>query len=201
MQYTKRANAGAINAFMRREVLASEVIKYPKAGKAFKARQLEPKQAKNPKVTRHATLAAYKIYNYWRKRRGMTALGGKKMSGMVKKFIDSIVQSTGYITSGWYPALNLFKSANSGMSGVKPPRNPKGTASMGGGIVARPGPVVRSYFYNTANPPSRSDNRVMSVSDIAGRPLSLAMRVEEQDMQKWLEDEMKKTADKVFSNI
>jgi len=61
--------------------------------------------------------------------------------------------------------------------------------------------VVRSYFYNTAYPQSRSDKRVMSVSDIAGKPLSLAMRLEEQDMQKWLEDEMKKTADKVFSNI
>ena len=198
MQYTKRASASAINAFMRREVLASEVIKYPKAGRSGKYRKL---QAKSPKVTRHATLAAYRIYNYWRKRRGLKALGGKQMSGMVKKFIDSIVQSTGYITSGWYPALNLFKKAGSGVSGVKPPSNPKGTASKGGGIVAKPGMVVRSYFYNTAYPQSRSDKRVMSVSDIAGKPLSLAMRLEEQDMQKWLEDEMKKTADKVFSNI
>lgn len=198
MQYTKRANAGAINAFMRREVLASEVVKYPKAGRSGKPRIL---QAKAPKVTRHATLAAYKIYNYWRKRRGLKALGGKQMSGMVKKFIDSIVQSTGYITSGWYPALNLFKASNSGMFGVKPPRNPKGTASKGGGIVAKPGVVVRSYFYNTAYPQSRSDKRVLDVSDIAGKPLSLAMRLEEQDMQKWLEDEMKKTADKVFTSI
>jgi hypothetical protein len=198
MQYTKRANASAINAFMRREVVNSEVVKYPKAGKSGGARIVRPK---NPKVTRHATLAAYKIYNYWRKRRGMKTLGGKQMSGKVKIFIDSIVKSVGYITIGWYPALNLFKSAGSNVSGLKPPSNPKGTASGGGGIVAKPGPVVRSYFYNTANPPSRSDNKGMSVSDIAGKPLSLAMRLEEQDMQKWLEDEMKKTADKVFTNI
>ena len=201
MQYTRRASASAINAFMRREVLGSEIIKYPKAGRAFKARQLEPKQAKNPKVTRHATLAAYKIYNYWRKRRGLKTLGGKQMSGMVKKFIDSIVQSTGYITSGWYPALNLFKASSSGMFGVKPPRNPKGTASKGGGIVAKPGLVVRSYFYNTAYPQSRSDKKGMNVSDIAGRPLDIAMSSEEADMKEWLETEMKKTADKVFSNI
>ena len=198
MHYTKRASASAINAFMRREIVNTEVVKYPKAGKAGGARIVRPK---NPKVTRQATLAAYKIYKYWRKRRGLKTLGGKQMSGMVKKFIDSIVQSTGYITSGWYPALNLFKASNSGMFGVKPPRNPKGTASKGGGIVAKPGLVVRSYFYNTANPQSRSDNRLMSVSDIAGKPLSLAMRLEEQDMQKWLEDEMKKSADKVFTNI
>ena len=201
MQYTRRANAGAINALMRREVIASEVIKYPKAGRAWKGKQLEPKQPKNPKVTRHATLAAYKIYNYWRKRRGMKALGGKQMSGKVKIFIDSIVKSTAYITSGWYPALNLFKRAGSNVSGVKPPSNPKGTASKGGGIVAKPGPVVRSYFYNSANPPSRSDKKGMNVSDIAGRPLDIAMSREEADMKEWLEDEMKKTADKVFTNI
>jgi hypothetical protein len=201
MQYTRRADASAINALMRREVIASEVIKYPKAGKTWKAKQLEPKQPKNPKVTRHATLAAYKIYNYWRKRRGMKALGGKQMSGKVKIFIDSIVKSVGYITIGWYPALNLFKRVGSGVSGLKPPSNPKGTASKGGGIVAKPGPVVRSYFYNTAYPQSRSDKILMNVSDIAGKPLDIAMKIEEEDMKQWLEDEMKKTADKVFTNI
>jgi len=195
MQYTRRADASAINALMRREVIASEVVKYPKAGRPGGARIL---QSKAPKVTRHATLAGYKIYNYWRKRRGLKTLGGKQMSGMVKRFIDSIVQSTGYITSGWYPALNLFKKANANMAGVKPPRNPKGTASKGGGMIAKPGLVVRSYFYNTAYPQSRSDKRGLSVTDIAGRPLDLAMSLEEQDMKQWLESEMKKTGDKVF---
>lgn len=198
MQYTRRASASAINAFMRREIVNTEVVKYPKAGKAGGARIVRPK---NPKVTRHATLAAYKIYNYWRKRRGLKTLGGKQMSGKVKAFIDSIVQSTAYITSGWYPALNLFKASNSSMFGVKPPRNSKGTASKGGGIVAKPGLVVRSYFYNSANPQSRSDKKGMNVSDIAGRPLDIAMSREEADMKEWLEDEMKKTADKVFTNI
>jgi hypothetical protein len=198
MQYTRRADASAINALMRREVVNSEVVKYPKAGKSGGARIVRPK---SPKVTRHATLAAYKIYNYWRKRRGMKALGGKQMSGKTKIFIDSIVKSVAYITSGWYPALNLFKRAGSNVSGVKPPSNPKGTASKGGGIVAKPGPVVRSYFYNSANPPSRSDKKGMNVSDIAGRPLDIAMSREEADMKEWLEDEMKKTADKVFTNI
>jgi hypothetical protein len=41
----------------------------------------------------------------------------------------------------------------------------------------------------------------MNVSDIAGRPLDIAMSREEADMKEWLETEMKKTADKVFSNI
>jgi len=198
MQYTRRASASAINAFMRREVLASEVIKYPKAGKAFKPRQLEPKQSKSPKVTRHATLAAYKIYNYWRKRRGLVPLGGKQMGGKVKDFIDAIVRSTAYITAGWFPALNTYRKASTGISGVKPPNNPKGTASKGGAILAKPGLVIRSYFYNTAYPQSRSDKRGLSVSDIAGRPLDLAMSLEEQDMKQWLETEMKKTGDKVF---
>ena len=195
LQYTRRADDTSINSLMRREVIASEVVKYPKAGRPGGARIL---QSKAPKVTRHATLAGYKIYNYWRKRRGLTALVGRQMSGKLKAFIDSIVQSTAYIASGWYPALNLFKKANANMAGVKPPRNPKGTASKGGGMIAKPGLVVRSYFYNTAYPQSRSDKRGLSVTDIAGRPLDLAMSLEEQDMKQWLESEMKKTGDKVF---
>jgi hypothetical protein len=200
MQYTRRASASKIRAFMHKsvgkEIIHSEVIKYPKAGKSGKYRKVRPK---NPRVTK--TLLVYKIYNYWRKRRGQRPVGGKEMGGLAMKFLNSILSSTAYITSGWYPALNLFKRAGSNVSGVKPPSSPKGTASKGGGIVAKPGPVVRSYFYNTAYPPSRSDKILMNVSDIAGKPLSLAMRLEEQDMQKWLEDEMKKTADKVFTNI
>jgi hypothetical protein len=120
------------------------------------------------------------------------------MSGKVKAFIDSIVRSTAYITAGWFPALSIFKQASAGVSGVKPPNNPKGTASKGGGILAKPGLVIRSYFYNTAYPPSRSDKKGMSVSDIAGRPLDIAMSREEADMKEWLESEMKKTGDKVF---
>jgi hypothetical protein len=41
----------------------------------------------------------------------------------------------------------------------------------------------------------------MNVSEIAGKPLDIAMSIEEADMKQWLEDEMKKTADKVFTNI
>ena len=200
MQYTRRASASAISSFMRqsvgKETIHSEVIKYPKAGKTGKYRIVRPK---NPKITR--TLLVYKIYNYWRKRRGQRPVGGKEMGGLAIKFLNSILSSTAYITSGWYPALNLFKRAGSNVSGVKPPSSPKGTASRGGGIVAKPGLVVRSYFYNTANPPSRSDKKGMNVSDIAGRPLDIAMSREEADMKEWLEGEMKKTADKVFTNI
>ena len=195
MQYTRRASADAINSFMRKEVVHTEIVKYPKAGKSGKARIFRPK---SPKVTRRATIAAYKIYNYWRKKRGLKALGGKQMGSKVKLFIDSIVRSTAYITAGWFPALNVFKRSNGGFVGVKPPSNPKGTASQGGAISATPGPIVRSYFYNTAYPRSRSSTKGLNVSDIAGRPLDLAMSLEEQDMKEWLEKEMKKTGDMVF---
>ncbi|NBW20460.1 MAG: hypothetical protein EBR82_72080, partial [Caulobacteraceae bacterium] len=37
MQYTRRASADAINSFMRKEVVHTEIVKYPKAGKSGKA--------------------------------------------------------------------------------------------------------------------------------------------------------------------
>jgi len=194
MKYTKKASAGAINAFMRREVVHSQVIKYPKAGKSGKTRTIEPKR---PQVTTHATLAAYKIYNYWLKKRGEKTIGGKEMGYRVKLFIDAIVRSTAYISAAWYPALNLFRPSGK-IAGVKPPNNPKGTAMHGGGILAKPGIVIRSYFYNTAYPQSRSDKRTRTPSDIAGPPLDMAMQRETQDMKVWLEDQMQKTGDKVF---
>jgi hypothetical protein len=195
MSYTKRASAEAINAFMRREVVHSEVVKYPKAGKSGKARI---HQAKAPKVTRHATLAAYKIYNYWLKKRGEKPIGGKEMGYRVKLFIDAIVRSTANITAGWFPALNTYKKSMKQFSGVKPPNNPKGTASKGGAILAKPGIIIRSYFYNTAYPQSRADKRTKTPSDIAGPPLDIALEMERQDMKGWLEDQMQKTGDKVF---
>ena len=194
MKYTKRASATSINALMRREIVHSEVVKYPKAGKSGKARI---HQAKAPKVTRHGTLAGYKIYNYWRKRRGLKSLGGKAMGQKLKLFIDAVVRSTAYITAAWYPALNLFRPSGN-VAGVKPPNNPKGTAMHGGGVLAKPGTIIRSYFYNTAYPQSRSDKRTKTPSDIAGPPLDMAMQRETQDMKVWLEDQMKKTGDKVF---
>jgi hypothetical protein len=194
MKYTKRASATSINALMRREIVHSQVVKYPKAGKSGKHRTIEPKR---PQVTRHGTLAGYKIYNYWRKRRGLKSLGGKDMGQKLKLFIDAVVRSTAYITAAWYPALNLFRPSGN-VAGVKPPNNPKGTAMHGGGVLAKPGTIIRSYFYNTAYPQSRSDKRTKTPSDIAGPPLDMAMKRETQDMKVWLEDQMQKTGDKVF---
>jgi hypothetical protein len=121
-------------------------------------------------------------------------LGGASMKAYIRKMTRSLGSAIGYLKSGWLPALRIFKETGGSGDSAKL-KGRKGTANYGGGTRAKPGEIIRSYFYSTANPRTFARGPV-SIDKRLNTALQKAIDHQTRDMMVYINDRLKKRADK-----
>lgn len=192
---TEKASLGALRAIFAKSATVYRPTTSKKTGvtKFGKPRQ---------KVI-HGTMDGYRIANYRRNikmgRRPTGnppggGLGGASMKAYIRKTFKALGSAVGYLKAGWLPALRVFKESGKSTDSAKL-RGGKGTASHGGGTKAKPGELVRSYFYSTANPRTYVKGPV-SIDQRLNIALQKAVDEETADMMVYINRKIKERADK-----
>lgn len=192
---TERANLGALRSIFSKYAMVMRPTTSKKTGitKLTKPRQ---------RVIR-GTLDGYRIANYRRNiRMGRRptgnppggGLGGASMRAYIRKTFRALGSAVGYLKSGWIPALRVFKASGGAVDTAKL-KGKKGTASFGGGTRAKPGDIIRSYFYSTANPRTFARGPV-SIDKRLNTALQKAVDEETADMMVYINRKLKERADK-----
>lgn len=172
-------------------------------------RAVTPRKTKQTRFTKPrkrigGTLDGYRILNYRRNiRLGRRptgnppggGLGGQSMREYVKKTFRALGSAVGYLKSGWLPALQVFKQTGGSAPDTAKLKGKRGTASFGGGTRAKPGDIIRSYFYSTANPRTFARGPV-PIEARLNTALQKAVDNQTADMMIYINRKMKERADK-----
>lgn len=192
---TEKASLGALRAIFAK---SATVMRPTTSRKTGITRFTKPRQ----KAIR-GTLDGYRIANYRRNiRMGRRptgnppggGLGGASMKAYIRKTFRALGSAVGYLKSGWIPALRVFKASGGAVDTAKL-KGKKGTASFGGGTRAKPGDIIRSYFYSTANPRTFARGPV-SIDKRLNTALQKAVDEETADMMVYINRKLKERADK-----
>jgi hypothetical protein len=194
IKYTEKANLGALRAIFAKSATVMRPVTSKKTGIT---RFTKPR-----KVVR-GTMDGYRIANYRRNiRLGRRptgnppggGLGGDSMKAYIRKTFRALGSAVGYLKAGWIPALRVFKEAGGSSESAKL-KGRKGTASYGGGTRAKPGEIIRSYFYSTANPRTFARGPV-SIDKRLNTALQKAIDHQTRDMMEYINRKLKERADK-----
>lgn len=192
---TEKASIGALRAIFAK----SATVMRPKLNK----KTGEIKFTKPKKKVIHGTMDGYRIANYRRNiRMGRRptgnppggGLGGASMKAYIRKTFRALGSSVGYLKAGWLPALSVFKTSGGRGDSAKL-KSKKGSASFGGAEKAKPGDIIRSYFYSTANPRTFARGPV-SIEKRLNTALQKAVDEETKDMMIYINKKLKERADK-----
>lgn len=196
IKYTEKANLERIRSIFAKSAMVMKVRKSKKTGiTSF---------TKPKKSVVHGTMAGYKIANYRRNiRLGRLptgnppggGLGGDSMKAYIRKTFRGLGSAVGYLKSGWLPALAIFKNGGRASEETAKLKGKKGTASFGGGLIAKPGPIIRSYFYSTANPRTYAKGPA-SIDQRLNIALQKAVDNQTRDMMDYINRKMQERADK-----
>lgn len=196
IKYTEKASLGALRAIFAR---SKTVMRPTTSKKTGVTKFTRPRQ----KVI-HGTMDGYRIANYRRNiRLGRRptgnppggGLGGASMKAYIRKTFRALGSAVGYLKSGWIPALRIFKESGSAGEQTARLKGKRGTASYGGGTKAKPGEIIRSYFYSTANPRTFARGPV-SIDKRLNTALQKAIDNQTRDMMEYINRKMKERADK-----
>ncbi|NBW11730.1 MAG: hypothetical protein EBR82_27230 [Caulobacteraceae bacterium] len=200
IKYTEKANLGALRSIFARSATVYTTAK--SISRSSGARGIKIRKP-SKKVIR-GTMDGYRIANYRRNiklgRRPTGnppggGLGGASMKAYIRKTFRALGSAVGYLKSGWIPALRVFKESGSAGDQTAKIKGKRGTASYGGGTRAKPGEIIRSYFYSTVNPRTYARGPV-SIDKRLNTALQKAIDHQTRDMMEYINDRIKKRADK-----